>query len=158
MRSAISSRIAASVVALCAAAAVLAPAPARAFFCFGFSMDGGPSFRFGMGEPTGLRIMQLGPPGALPQSYVVPWNAPLHSAWNTQPGYAPYANSFYGGMPYAGFPSVGMPYGGGAPWSGMPVSSYPYGGLPFTPSPWGGGFPGMSQPWPMMPMGGMPGW
>lgn len=146
-------------VLLCAAA--LVPAPAQAFFCFSFSIGGGPNYTFW--NPT-------------PNPFSSNWYGPTV-------GPHPFAGQSgipgFGGSPLGGFPGGGFPVSG-FPGSGFPGSGFPAGGFspwqsPWTNaysspwsslggSPWGtglggmpgyglGGYPGLGMPWGGMPMG-----
>lgn len=110
--------------------------PAEAFFCFSFSIGGGPRYTY---------QAPLGPFG--------PWYGPTIERGG--PGYG-------GGYPYGGSPwgGGGGPYGTGYgnPWNGW---SGPWGNPGYQSfSPWGGGVPGYgpgmpgASPW-TSPWGGM---
>lgn len=109
---------------------------AEAFFCFSFSIGGGPRYTY---------QAPLGPFG--------PWYGPTVDYGG--PGYAggnPWGTPPFGG----GYPAYGSPWGGRPPyglgyappwngWSSPWGASYP--GYQ-TYSPWGGGVPGYGLGWP----------
>lgn len=131
-----------------ALAVLLMPAPAKAFFCFSFSIGGGPSYTFYNPTPNPFSTSWYGPTIG-PGPFSNPYSRMGASPW-----------SGYGGNPfgYANPSGFGSPFGYGmTPMGGMPMTS-PWQSSPFgfspTPmmSPWGMSQPwgqpwGMSQPW-----------